>query len=99
MVDTFCPYCKKEVEICHDDGFGTAEDALHHMECPHCRKIFVFTTAIIFCHISHKADCLNGGKHTMEKVWNMPKIYPDWIRCADCGYEEKGEFDKTALDQ
>ena len=97
MNDINCPYCNGEIENCHDDGFGYEEDELHEQQCHHCDKYFVFMTAIIFDYTAYKADCLNGSDHKLEPVTHNPKVYPDWKRCSDCGYEEKGKVDKTAL--
>ena len=48
MSDLECPYCEKDCEVCHDDGFGYEEGKKHQMECPHCGKSFVFETSISF---------------------------------------------------
>lgn len=61
--DLECPYCNKELEVCHDDGQGYEENVLHQMECEHCNKNFVFTTSISFYYEPEKADCLNDGIH------------------------------------
>lgn len=35
-MDLNCPYCDKELEVCHDDGFGYEEGVKHQMECSGC---------------------------------------------------------------
>jgi len=86
MEDIKCPYCEKEVEICHDDGFGYREDVNYEMECPHCGKNFVFTTTIIFNSEAHKADCLNDGKHDYKLTHTFPRAFSK-MRCSICERE------------
>ena len=50
MSDCKCPYCGNDVEICHDDGYGYAEEETHQQGCPHCEKTFAFTTMIHFTY-------------------------------------------------
>ena len=38
MKDLICPYCDHEMDVCHDDGFGYAEDKAHEMDCEECKK-------------------------------------------------------------
>lgn len=86
MSDVNCPYCNKEIEICHDDGHGLDEDKTHQDQCPHCEKHFVFTTSISIDHYAEKADCLNGADHQ----WEPARMYPQvWLydRCKVCGDE------------
>lgn len=88
--DVECPYCDNWQEINHDDGYGYEEDELYEQECNDCGKIFVYTTSITYYYEATKADCLNGGEHNLKPVEHSPKIFPNWLRCIDCGYEEKG---------
>jgi len=91
--DINCPYCDAELEVCHDDGFGYAEDKRHEMDCGDCGKTFVFTTSIIFHYSPEKADCLNGEQHEMEKVCSSANdIWPDWKRCKNCDHEVRGRY-------
>ena len=46
--DCYCPYCGKGQEICHDDGYGYAEDKDYEQECADCEKTFLYTTSIHF---------------------------------------------------
>lgn len=92
MSDLNCPYCDADIEVCHDDGFGYAEDRKHEMECWNCDKNFTFQTSLHYRYKANKADCLNGEKHELEKVWHAPELYPDWSRCKNCDYEKQGEF-------
>ncbi len=95
MSDVECPYCGKEQEICHDDGFGYEEGVAHEQECGDCEKTFVFQTSISFYYEGYKADCLNGEPHQ----WSEPKMYwrdkdankELWSRrCNDCDLREQG---------
>lgn len=83
-MDLECPYCEKELEICHDDGFGYEEGVKHEMECDSCGKSFVFETSISFYFESEKADCLNDGEH----IWKAQTCYPKKftkMKCKSCG--------------
>lgn len=86
MSDVECPYCGKEQEICHDDGYGYEEDARHEQYCGNCRKEFVFTTSIIFYYEAYKADCLNDGNHKLNPSHTLPKWATKMV-CDDCDYE------------
>ena len=91
MYDLECPYCKAECDVCHDDGFGYAEDTKHEMECHACGKNFVFTTAIHFTYRASRADCLNGNPHELAPVCSTARdIWPNWVRCKNCDYEDRG---------
>jgi hypothetical protein len=68
-------------------------------ECDHCEKVFMLTLQITYELFPTKADCLNGAPHDMRPVNAIPKYWPDWARCRDCGHEEKGEVDQGALDK
>lgn len=91
MSDFNCPYCDAPFDVCYDDGHGHDEDVLHEDECGACGKKFVFRTAISFDYYPAKADCLNGAPHRMEKVFSLPKHWPDWVRCKDCGHNVRGK--------
>lgn len=71
-MDLECPYCEKELEVCHDDGFGYDEGVKHQMECVFCEKSFVFETSISFYCEPEKADCLNDGNHKWRKSNTFP---------------------------
>lgn len=90
--DIKCPYCGKEQEINHDDGYGYEEDIYHEQECCECEKIFTFQTSIHYYYTVRKADCLNDGEHEMERVSHYPEHYPNWERCKNCEHEIKGSF-------
>jgi hypothetical protein len=85
-----CPYCKKEVEIMHDDGQGYEEGVLHEQECEHCEKTFGFYTSINFYYDLEKVPCLNGEPHTMEDSpsWG----YPERKICSECEFENRGAY-------
>lgn len=97
-MDVECPYCEKELDICHDDGFGYEEGVKHQYECPHCGKSFVFETSISFYYEAEKADCLNDGKHDYNITKTIPKEF-SVMRCSMCGdereptEEERKKFD------
>lgn len=83
-MDIECPYCEKELDINHDDGFGYEEGVTHQMECDHCGKSFVFTTSTMFFYEPKKADCLNDGSHNYELSKTFPKEFSTMI-CSCCG--------------
>ena len=83
-MDIECPYCEKELDINHDDGFGYEEGVKHQMECPHCEKSFVFETSISFYYEPEKADCLNDGKHDYKMTTTAPKEFSQ-MECTMCG--------------
>ena len=82
--DFKCPYCETWQDICHDDGFGYAEDELHQEECCGCGKTFVFTTSITYNYEAQKADCLNGGQHKYVASVTYPKSCTKMV-CETCG--------------
>jgi hypothetical protein len=82
-MDLECPYCEKELEVCHDDGFGYEEGVKHQMECGHCDKQFVFETSISFYYEPEKADCLNGNEHNYEKTRTYPEEFSE-MQCTMC---------------
>jgi hypothetical protein len=83
-MDINCPYCEKELDINHDDGFGYQEGVKHQMECRHCEKSFVFETSISFYYEAEKADCLNDGKHEYKINTTFPKEFSQ-MECTMCG--------------
>jgi len=83
MSDVECPYCGQGVEINHDDGYGCAEDELHHQECSSCEKIFTFYTQINLTYNAYKADCLNGGEHIWQKTNTYPPEFAR-LKCKTC---------------
>ena len=80
MKDIECPYCNVGLDICHDDGYGYEEGIKHQMECPGCRKSFVFETTISFSYDAYKADCLNGKKHDYQ----LTNTYPEEFSKMEC---------------
>ena len=48
--DVRCPYCNKQQEIVHDDGYGYAEDILHEQHCGDCDNVFDYETTITFSY-------------------------------------------------
>ena len=83
-MDLECPYCEKELDVCHDDGFGYAEGVKHKMECDGCGKHFVFETSISFYYEPEKADCLNDDKHQWKPSRTFPKEFTK-MECSICG--------------
>ena len=84
--DVECPYCGAEQDICHDDGYGYAEDEAHEQECNDCEKTFSFTTSISFSYVATKAECLNGGEHQYKPTMTVPQRHTK-MRCTDCCHE------------
>lgn len=89
MDDVNCPYCGKDLEVCHDDGYGCEEDELYEYECT-CGKNFVFHVCISFNYSPYKAPCLNGEPHKYEKVSRVPRVINgcEVYRCKWCNEEE-----------
>lgn len=83
-MDLECPYCEKELDVCHDDGFGYEEGVKHQMECGHCGKSFVFETSISFYYEPDRADCLNDGNHDWKPQVCYPKEFTK-MECSMCG--------------
>lgn len=96
MFDIQCPYCDGEFEICNDDGFGLEEDIRYEQECPHCEKLFVFTTWISFDYSPKRADCLNGEPHAVRPLRTFP-IERTKMYCRDCNYS-RNPTDKEMAD-
>ena len=96
MNDLTCPYCGADNEVCHDDGFGYAENVRHETECHACGKNFVFTTSIVLYYTAAKADCLNGDKHELCLSNTYPVQYSRWV-CRCCDYERRLSADEIAL--
>lgn len=103
-MDLECPYCEKELDICHDDGFGYQEGVNHEIQCPHCDKYFIFQTSISFYYEPYKADCLNDGKHDYQLTSTHPNCFAK-MRCTICGGErdltddEKVKFNIMSLEK
>jgi len=89
--DVECPYCGVWQEICHDDGQGYEEDAIHEQRCSDCDKAFVFNTFITFSYEASKADCLNGAPHPWTPM-SCTKHWPEARECLVCGEEERGAY-------
>ena len=82
MSDVTCPYCGKEQEINHDDGYGYEEDRDHEQECIHCDKPFRFQTSIDY----HYEVYCQDGDHNLEPLGSK---YPGMYRCKKCDLYEK----------
>ena len=82
--DIECPYCGKEQEINHDDGYGYEEDQIHQQQCGDCEKYFTYTTYISFSYTAYKADCLNDSEHTFEPTHTYP-LECTRMECTQCG--------------
>jgi glutaredoxin len=94
MRDIECPYCKEEVEIDHDDGYGYEEGKVFNQECEHCNKTFTYTTSISYCHEAQQAPCLNGEEHKWKDIHGYPMGYQsNRQRCEYC--DEEGFKDVT----
>ncbi len=83
--DVECPYCKAELEIDHDDGYGFEEDEMHFQGCRKCEKTFSYTTSIHYYYEVEKAPCVNGDEpHDWGKVYTSRDDY-FLYRCHKCG--------------
>lgn len=90
MIDVECPYCGSQVEINHDDGYGTEDGGDYEQQCWECDKVFAYTTSVILHHTVRKAPCLNGGDHEWYKVRFYPRdTYEYWDKCRNCGIERR----------
>ncbi len=87
-MDLECPYCKKQLEVCHDDGFGVEQGVKHQMECSGCEKQFVFQTVLSVFYEPEKADCLNDGSHDWKSSKTFPKEFTE-MQCSMCGETRK----------
>jgi uncharacterized Zn-finger protein len=86
MSDVQCPYCDKNLEINHDDGYGYEEGTTHNQECRYCGKTFVYTTSISFDYTVKQAACLNEGKHDLQDIHGYPKeVFIGKKICSMCG--------------
>ena len=86
--DLECPYCGKELDLNHDDGFGYEEGIKHEMECKYCGKSFVFETSVLFFYEPEKANCLNDGKHNYKITQTYPNEFSK-MECSICGKRRK----------
>ena len=59
-----CPYCEKEIEIDHEDGYDYEENEKYQQECPECGKTFIYDT---FVQIEEKANGDMGYRSSV--VW------------------------------
>ena len=83
MHDIECPYCGKEQEINHDDGYGYCEDEVYQQHCSDCDRYFVYTTSVSYSYEANKADCLNDGKHDWKPSHSYPKCATKMV-CSMC---------------
>lgn len=84
MSDVECPYCGKEQEIKHDDGYGYEQDCEHEQTCVKCDEEFDFTTSVMF---SYDVYC-KSGDHKMEPFGDK---WPGMYQCKNCSFYEKRE--------
>lgn len=83
-----CPYCKEEVEINHDDGYGYDENEIHTQECSKCGKTFAYTTMISIDHDTKQAPCQNGDEHDLHPIEGCrEEFFKGRSRCSWCGEE------------
>lgn len=95
MTDFACPYCGVEQEVCHDDGYGYAEDVKWQHQCTECEKFFVFTTFISLSYEPAKAECLNDAPHEWQPTQTWPK-HRTRMACSQCGEEREPTADEKA---
>ncbi len=82
-----CPYCGKDNDINHDDGYGYGED-LYEQECSHCEKTFTYRTSISYYYDTYKADCMNGGEHKFKSRATCP-VECTKMECVMCEMERE----------
>ena len=89
--DVECPYCGKEQEINHDDGYGYDEGTMHRQECADCGKNFAYETTIDVSHEAFAAPCIDGdAEHDWEETGTIPRCFRK-LRCSVCGEEKEIE--------
>lgn len=89
--DIKCPYCGKEQEICHDDGYGMEEDRMHEQECRGCEKTFGYKTSIVLYYDAHAIPCMdadNKGDKSRHS-WKLTKTFPKEFSQMECAVCEK----------
>jgi glutaredoxin len=91
MSDAECPYCLKDTEICHDDGYGYDESRVYEQECVHCGKTFAYRTRISFDYDTEQAPCMNGGDHYYLKRcrYGIRGQAETYMQCKVCEHELK----------
>ena len=94
--DVECPYCGKEQNINHDDGYGYQDDEVHQQCCSYCDNTFVYTTYVRYIYTADKADCLNGGEHNWKPTVTYPKEFTK-MRCTVC--DEDRELTESEREQ
>lgn len=82
MSDVTCPYCGKEQEIDHDDGYGYEEDGDYEQECIHCGETFKFLTNISFSYTVYCQD----DDHDFE---SFGEKWPGMFQCKKCDFYER----------
>lgn len=85
MGDLECPYCGHFYRPRTDDGNLCEEETTYHEECPKCEKVFVAMVSWLPTYSASKADCLNGGEHTLAESKICPKPSRPRIYCTTCG--------------
>ena len=97
MNDVECPYCGKEQEICHDDGYGYDEYETYQKECS-CGKTFIFDISMSIDHTVYEAPCLNGAPHNFETGYRNPRVINGTTeyRCKCCDERETRPSDCSA---
>lgn len=96
-MDAECPYCKKDIEINHDDGRGYEEGVKHSQDCDYCGKTFVFETTITFSYDTQKADCLNEkGQHDYKPTTTFPSAFTQ-MECTVCGDLRRMTFNERRI--
>ena len=72
MTEIECPYCGADCGVPDEPG-GEGEEL--EWQCSECKKYFMFIPPYMITYDSHKAPCLNGGKHKWEKMVGSPKEF------------------------
>lgn len=88
MQEIKCPYCEKNIEIDHDEGYGYEEDVVHQQTCHLCDNTFTYITYIIYHYYPEKAECLNDGEHDFKLTQTYPRCCAK-MRCSMCDEERE----------
>lgn len=81
-----CPYCG---ECCGVPDENPDEGEENEEQCAKCKKYFMYTTSYSANYSSHKAPCLNGGKHKWRKMVGAPReFFKGKFECRYCNEEK-----------
>lgn len=87
-----CAYCDHSFDYHPDEP--VKQDERVELGCPKCAMNFtalaVYSLDFIY---EAQATCLNGDPHLMKRCnTHLEEYYPEWVRCAHCGKENRGPY-------